>query len=73
MSDPDPLLLDIPATAKLAGVSRRTLDSMLCARLFGPEPVKINRRFMFRRQEVVDWVNAGAPCKNKWNWNGGTA
>jgi len=58
-------LLTVDEAAKLCGITRATWCRM---RSTGkcPEPLNINRRVLWRRNELIAWLEAGAPCRDKW-------
>jgi hypothetical protein len=33
-----------------------------------PAPVEIDGTEFYRRDELVAWVHAGAPCQDEWRW-----
>jgi len=59
------LLLDAKEAARLCGVSRslwfRLHSSGRC-----PLPVRLGRRTLWRRAELVRWVESGCPERLKW-------
>ena len=36
-----------------------------------PRPVRIGRKLRWRRRELQDWIQAGAPALTVWKWNRG--
>lgn len=33
-----------------------------------PAPVRVNGFIRWRRQEILDWIEAGCPPQSKWMW-----
>ena len=61
----EPLLVDVQEFADLLNISRSTLFSLVSAGRIGPQPIRLGRRRLYRRIEVVDWVAEGARrCDN---------
>ena len=61
------LLWTVDECCRYLRVGRTRLYASLKAGLFGPVPVKaFGRRLLFSRQEVIDWVEAGCPCRRAW-------
>ena len=63
------LLIDAAEAAKLVAVSRSTWFA-LAASGRTPAAVRLGRCVRYRRQEVLDWIRAGCPCRNRWTWEG---
>lgn len=34
-----------------------------------PQPVRIKGMVRWRKEELVDWIDAGCPPQSKWRWN----
>ena len=62
----EPLLLDLRAVARLLSVSPRTVGSMRSTGRL-PAPVRIGRRVLWRRAEIVEWIDAGCPSRDAWD------
>ena len=62
---PESLLLDAKAAAGLCAVSLRTWWSLHSAGRV-PVPVRLGRRTLWRRVEIVAWVAAGCPARDRW-------
>ncbi len=61
----EPLALDVRGVAALLGVSARHVWSMnASARM--PAPVRLGKRVLWRRDELVEWLAAGAPEREQW-------
>lgn len=59
-------LLDVDAVAKLLGVSARHVWKMNRNGRLGPTPVHLGRRALWRRDELLAWVDVGCPSRAKW-------
>lgn len=65
----EPLALTVDAAdgAGLLGIGRtKFLQLHSSGRL--PLPLRFGRAVRWRRQELVDWLNAGCPTRDKWKW-----
>ena len=61
----EPLLLDSEQAAALCGVGKTLWWSLHSAGQV-PLPVKLGRRTLWRREELIEWINAGLPTRDKW-------
>ena len=65
-----PIFLSDRQAANLLGCSRshwRNLHRLgLC-----PAPIHLGHSTRWRRDELIAWVNAGAPVRHQWRWNVG--
>jgi hypothetical protein len=61
-----PLLVPDTTAAALVNVSRATLHRLRAAGKWGPEPVRLGRRLLFRLQEMCEWVDAACPIAEVW-------
>ena len=64
----EPQALNATEVAALLGMSRAAFYSLQAQGKFGPAPVKIGRSKKYRRAEVLDWLNQGAPAAKLWSW-----
>jgi len=62
------LLLDALRIAALLGISRSSLYKLVSSGR-APRPIKIGRSVRWRREEIEDWVRAGAPPLSRWKWS----
>ena len=64
----EPLTLTLTATqaAKLLGISRSQYYRMHTAGKV-PEPVKLGGAVRWRRLELIEWLDAGAPSRDRWS------
>lgn len=59
------LALPAKAAAKLLGISERHLWALhSSARI--PQPIRLGRSVRWRRAELVEWLDAGAPPRDRW-------
>lgn len=66
-----PLMIGVSEFCRLTSISRSLYFEKKAAGRIGPSEVKIGRKILFRRAEVVDWTNAGCPPRRAWQWKGG--
>jgi predicted DNA-binding transcriptional regulator AlpA len=68
MSEPlPPLAVDFEGLALLLSLSRRKCEQMNVSGALGPKPVRFGRAVRFNVQEISDWLDAGAPSREKWS------
>jgi predicted DNA-binding transcriptional regulator AlpA len=65
MTDDAPLLISDRAAAALAGVSRAHWHRLRAAGKV-PAPVRLGRKVLWRRSELVTWIEAGCPDARTW-------
>lgn len=64
---PTALVLSDAQAATMMGCSRshwRSMDRLGQV----PASVKLGRSTKWRRDEVIDWLNAGCPPRHQWRW-----
>ncbi|MBN1507764.1 MAG: helix-turn-helix domain-containing protein [Sedimentisphaerales bacterium] len=61
-----PLLVDFKTAAKLIGVGVSTLYAMDRSGELGPQGIRLRRRRLWPQTELVAWVRAGCPRREKW-------
>ena len=61
------LLLSARDAAKLLGCGERTLHKYNAAGTI-PAPVRLGRRWVWRRLELIAWTRAGCPPRARWSW-----
>lgn len=66
-----PALLRAQGAADLLGLSKSLLYQLLRDGEF-PEPITIGGSTYWRTAELFDWINAGAPPLNRWDWKPST-
>ncbi|MEN6336477.1 MAG: hypothetical protein ABFE01_19660 [Phycisphaerales bacterium] len=59
---PEPLTLDAAAAARLIGVSRSTFLRMDSKGQVGPKSLRLSRRRVWIRSELVAWIETGRGC-----------
>lgn len=59
-------LLDARESAALCGMSRAAWYKQLSAGKV-PRPVKIGSLSRWRRDELIRWIDAGCPSRQKWD------
>ena len=64
------ILIDTATTAKLLGISSRTLYRLNDEKAT-PEPVRIGGKIIrWRLAELLEWIEAGCPPRKFWNYKG---
>jgi predicted DNA-binding transcriptional regulator AlpA len=61
----DSLLIPDTAAAALAGVSRAHWHRLRAAGKV-PPPIRLGRKVLWRRSEIVAWIEAGCPDARMW-------
>jgi predicted DNA-binding transcriptional regulator AlpA len=59
---PEPLTLDASAAAKLVGISRSTFLRLDSTGGIGPRSIRLSRRRVWIRSELVAWIETGRGC-----------
>jgi len=62
----EPLLVDARAASHLIGIGRTLFLTMDQSGRLGPMSVKFGRRRLWRRAELMAWVEAGCPARTRW-------
>lgn len=66
MNDIDPArLMTVGEVAGLLGLSERQVWKLNTSGKL-PAPVRIGRSVRWRRQELLDWIEAGTPAREAW-------
>ena len=65
MSAESPLLISDTAAAALAGVCRSTWHVLRAAGKLPPS-IRLGRKVLWRRAEIVSWIDAGCPDGRTW-------
>lgn len=72
---PDVLQAELPAAvtvvgaAQICGVCAHTIYRMMGSGQFGPQPMRFGvgrRALRFLRAEILEWLAAGAPSRERW-------
>lgn len=58
-------LLSLSGAARVCGFSRSTANRLRAGGLL-PEPVRVGRRDLWRRSELLAWIEAGCPSADRW-------
>jgi len=61
-----PLLVGGREAARLIGLSPASFYRLRAAGGFGPAPVRLGGRVVFKVAEITDWVNANCPDARTW-------
>ena len=62
---PPPLLVPAVEAARLCGVSRASWWAY-CSAGRVPSPIRLCGRTLWRREELVGWIRAGCPGRDRW-------
>ena len=62
----EPLLLDARSLARLLSIGVRTVRTHDAAGKL-PQPVKLGGRTLWRRAEIMAWIDAGTPDRMAWD------
>jgi predicted DNA-binding transcriptional regulator AlpA len=60
------LLLDASGAAELLGFTRQYLYELSSSGRLGPMPIYFGKRSRWSRYELINWVKAGCPNRQKW-------
>ena len=63
---PDALLLSVPEVCRMLNIGKSLFYTMHSTGRLGPMPHKLGRRSLWNRQELIDWINAGMPARERW-------
>lgn len=59
-------LLDVVQVCRVLNLGRTAFYSLRSSQKFGPMPIKLNRKLLYRRRELIDWIKAGCPTRHQW-------
>ena len=65
--DTSALLVDAKEAARLCGIGLRTWHTLTSAGRT-PNPLRLGRRVLWRRDELLAWIDAGCPPRHNWEW-----
>ena len=65
LTDELPLVVDARRLAKLLGAGLRTVRGWHAAGKL-PAPIHIGGKVVWRKDEICDWLAAGAPRRDEW-------
>jgi predicted DNA-binding transcriptional regulator AlpA len=60
------VLVPDTVAAALCGISRAHLHDLRSAGKWGPEAIRLGRKVLYRRHEVLSWIDAGCPDAATW-------
>ena len=63
---PEPLLVDAKQAALMLGIGRSHFYAMLSSGQIGPMAHKLGKRSLYSVKELVKWVDAGMPPRQRW-------
>lgn len=66
MSEIESELLTVKQTCQLLNISRTLLYSRSSSEVFGIVPIRIGRKVLFSRKELLAHIDAGMPPRTKW-------
>ena len=58
------ILVDVAEVAKICGLSRSAFYKLVSSGR-APKPIKLGRASRWRRQEIIDWIAAGCPHRDR--------
>jgi len=61
-----PLALSVEAVAQLLDISPRHVWALHSSGRLGPLPVRFGRAVRWNRRELEEWLDAGAPTRDRW-------
>lgn len=61
-----PLALSVEAVAQLLDISPRHVWALHSSGRLGPLPVRFGRAVRWNRRELEEWLDAGAPPRDRW-------
>lgn len=61
------LAIDAKQVADLLSISLSHFHNLRKTGRFAPAAIRMGRAVRFICQEVIDWLNAGSPPKDRWN------
>ena len=65
------LMIGVSEFCRLTSISRSLYFEKKAAGRIGPAEIKIGRKILLRRAEIVDWIDAGCPPRRSWRWQKG--
>jgi predicted DNA-binding transcriptional regulator AlpA len=60
------LLISDVAAAALASISRAHLHRLRAAGKWGPKAVRLGRKVLYRRADVISWIDSDCPDAQTW-------
>ncbi len=68
--DDQSLLVDVNVACRMLSISRAKFFEARASGQFAPAVLKMGRKLLMRRWEIVAWVDAGMPPRRQWHWKG---
>ncbi len=65
-SQTNQLLLGVGEVCSMLSIGRTHFYQQQSSGRFGPMPVKLGRRSLYRKAELEAWTEAGCPNREKW-------
>jgi predicted DNA-binding transcriptional regulator AlpA len=65
--DGEAALLSAREAARMCGIGLRTWHTLTSAGKT-PESLRLGRRVLWRRDELLAWIDAGCPPRHNWDW-----
>jgi predicted DNA-binding transcriptional regulator AlpA len=59
--------VNVAQAARLCGISEGHFYGLTRTGRFGPTPIRLGRSVRYLRQEILDWLKAGAPPRQRWD------
>ena len=66
MQEADGFCLTVKGIAQTLKVSIRHVERMEAAGNLGPSPVRLGRVKRWIKSEILDWIRAGCPSRDRW-------
>ena len=67
------ILIGVNEAANILDIGRSKLYEMHSSGRLGPMPIRLGRSLKWRRSEMLAWIEAGCPSRERWRWKGGAA
>jgi predicted DNA-binding transcriptional regulator AlpA len=64
------LLVDVRQVATMLSLGRTSVLRMYHAGTLAPEPLKLGRRTLWRKADILRWVGDGCPPRTRWKGAG---
>lgn len=62
-----PVLINALDCSRLIGMCLNSWDGLVNSEL-APAALRFGRKRMWRRTEILSWIDAGCPPRSKWEW-----
>lgn len=64
-NDVSPVLLDYKQSAQLCGIKKSLWYNLNSGGRI-PKPIRLGKRALWARDELIEWIGAGCPSREKW-------